>query len=307
MADIQTQLPVKGSLTNNNAAPTTNNVGVLPVLANASAPLWIEGNQVLLSTDLTGNLRVLATSTGTGNVNLTEVGGVAIALGQTIMANSFPVVISSDQSDLNVVGTLTNNNAAPVANNIGVLPVLANASAPLWIEGNQVLLSTDLTGNLRVVTSGTSAFNLTQVGGSAIALGQTTMANSFPVVIASDQSAIPVTFGEASTGIVAYYQTASSVANASTGTVTYTVTGGMTFYLKQIMASSSGGPCRVQVDYGAGPTIICISFYSTSAPYFMIAFEQPIEIAAGTAVNIKIMNNVGFAQDVYGFIGGHEI
>jgi len=36
------------------------------------------------------------------------------------------------------------------------------------------------------------SFNLTQVGGVAIALGQTTMASSIPVVIASNQSAIPV-------------------------------------------------------------------------------------------------------------------
>jgi hypothetical protein len=42
-------------------------------------------------------------------------------------------------------------------------------------------------------TSGTAAVNLTQVGGAAIALGQTTMAASIPISIASNQSAIPVT------------------------------------------------------------------------------------------------------------------
>lgn len=407
MADIQTQLPVKGSLTNNNAAPTTNNVGVLPVLANAAAPSWTEGNQVLLSSDLSGNLRVLATSTGTGNVNLTQVGGAAIALGQTTMSASLPVVLASDQSNIvvvgtktnnsaapgannfgalpavattaaptyttgnqvalstdtagslrvttvgtnavnltqvggsaialgqttmvsslpvviasnqstltvsgsgnfNVVGTLTHNNAAPAANNVGALTARANAAAPTWTEGNQVLLSSDLAGNLRVsaTLSGTSAVNVTQVGGSAISLGQKTMANSLPVVIASDQSTLPVTAGEVTSGIVAYYQTVSAVANGSTGTITYTVTAGKTLYLKQIMGSSSGGPCRVQVDYGAGPTIICVSFYSTASPYFAMTFAQPIAIVAGTAVNIKILNSVGVAQDVYGFIGGHEI
>lgn len=38
-----------------------------------------------------------------------------------------------------------------------------------------------------------SDVNLIEVGGSAIALGETTMANSFPVVIASDQTPIPIT------------------------------------------------------------------------------------------------------------------
>lgn len=50
-------------------------------------------------------------------------------------------------------GSLTNNNAAPAANNQGVLPAIANAGAPSWTEGNQVLLSTDLSGALRVTGS----------------------------------------------------------------------------------------------------------------------------------------------------------
>lgn len=307
MADIQSQLPVKGNLTNNNAAPTDNNIGALVVLANAAAPTWTEGDQVLLSADLSGNLRVTATISGTSAVNLTQVGGSAIALGQTTMANSLPVVIASNQSNLNVVGTLTHNNAAPAANNVGVLPALATTAAPTYTTGNQVLLSTDLSGNLRVTATGTSDVNLTEVGGASITLGQNTMANSIPVVISSDQTALPVTTGEVGTGIVAYYQTVSAVANSSTGTITYTVSGGTTFYLKQVIASSSGGPCRVQIDYGAGPTIINVGFYSTAAPYYMVTFAQPIAITAGTAVNIKIQNNVGVAQDVYGSIFGHEV
>jgi hypothetical protein len=57
-------------------------------------------------------------------------------------------------SNLNatVVGTLTNNNAAPAATNVGALTVLANASAPSFTEGDQVLLSSDLAGNLRTRT-----------------------------------------------------------------------------------------------------------------------------------------------------------
>lgn len=46
-------------------------------------------------------------------------------------------------------GTLTNNNAAPGSANVGVLAAVANAAAPTWTEGNQVLLSSDLAGNLR--------------------------------------------------------------------------------------------------------------------------------------------------------------
>lgn len=47
-------------------------------------------------------------------------------------------------------GGKTNNNAAPGATNDGVLPAVANAAPPSYTEGNQVAVSMDLKGNLRV-------------------------------------------------------------------------------------------------------------------------------------------------------------
>lgn len=67
--------------------------------------------------------------------------------------------------NVSVLGTLTHNNAVPAATNVGVLPALANAAAPTYVEGDQVLLNTDLTGSLRVnVVTGTAG-----VGGTASA------------------------------------------------------------------------------------------------------------------------------------------
>ena len=58
---------------------------------------------------------------------------------------------------MTVAGGKTNNNAAPGATNIGALVGIANAAAPSWTEGDQVLLSTDLAGNQRM--------NIAQIGG----------------------------------------------------------------------------------------------------------------------------------------------
>jgi hypothetical protein len=69
------------------------------------------------------------------------------------------------------------DNSANSANKLPVLPGRANAAAPSWTEGNQVPFSVDLSGNARVIYG---------------ALGQATMAGSIPVVIANNQSAIPV-------------------------------------------------------------------------------------------------------------------
>ena len=61
-------------------------------------------------------------------------------------------------------------------------------------SGNQQPLQTDASGALIVTpeAGSTGNVNLTEVGGAAISEGQKTMANSLPVVIASDQSAIPI-------------------------------------------------------------------------------------------------------------------
>lgn len=51
---------VAGGLANNNAAPATDFLEVLPALANAAVPSYTEGNSVLLSVDLKGQQRTLA-------------------------------------------------------------------------------------------------------------------------------------------------------------------------------------------------------------------------------------------------------
>jgi hypothetical protein len=108
------------------------------------------------------------------------------------------------------------------------------------------------------------------------------------------------------TSVVASYTDVATVAAASTGTITYTTTSAQTFYWNGVMASSSGGPCRVQVDYGAGPTIVCVAFYSATSPFLNITFPQPLAIAQNTAINVKIMNNAGLSQDVYATIWGTQ-
>jgi hypothetical protein len=82
------------------------------------------------------------------------------------VVDSSGVVINSFGSG----GTLSNNNAAPGANNAGVLPAVASAASPTYIEGNQVLLSTDLTGLLRAKVAGFQASG-TAVASNPILIG----------------------------------------------------------------------------------------------------------------------------------------
>lgn len=62
-----------------------------------------------------------------------------------------------------------------------------------WDGTNVYGIKTDSSGDIVVSLTGSlAAVNLTKVGGSAIAIGQAAMAASLPVVISSNQSAVPI-------------------------------------------------------------------------------------------------------------------
>ena len=63
-----TAITVGGALTNNNAAPAANNIGVLSALINSASPTFTEGDQSLLSVDTTGRQRVRGTLSSNSNV-----------------------------------------------------------------------------------------------------------------------------------------------------------------------------------------------------------------------------------------------
>src|SRR5258706_7367914 len=68
---------VTGNTTSNIAAPTANEqLGVLPAIATTAAPSYTNGRLVQLSTDLSGQLRVVtgtgSTTVVTGNVTVVQ-------------------------------------------------------------------------------------------------------------------------------------------------------------------------------------------------------------------------------------------
>jgi len=106
-----------------------------------------------VTVDANGNLTITLTSplgngvTATFEIDLQYNSGSATSSSptqaQTVSVFGTPAI----------VGTLTHNAAIPAATNIGVLPAVASAAAPTYNASDQVLLSTDLSGNLRVVGS----------------------------------------------------------------------------------------------------------------------------------------------------------
>lgn len=127
--------------------------------------------------------------------------GIPASLGQKTMANSMPVVVSSDQSALPVTGTFFQVTqpvsiaaAVPVTDNGGSLTV----DGAVTVSGTVAVSNFPATQPISAVAlplpsgAATEATLASIDAGIPVTLGQTVMAGSMPVVIASDQSAVPI-------------------------------------------------------------------------------------------------------------------
>jgi hypothetical protein len=215
--------------------------------------------------------------------------------------NGQQLALQSDSAgNLKVAGTLTTSPSGTQAVSGTITAVQSGTYAVSGTVTNVPSGTQPVSGTVTNVPSGTQTITgtVTQASGSTVTV---VPSGTQPV-----SGTVTTVSGEATTGIVTFYATSAAVANASVGTLSYTVTAGKTLYLKQAIASSSGGPCKVVVDYGAGPTVIFVGFYSTTSPILIIPFPQPVPITATTVVNVKITNNAGVSQDLYGMLQGQQ-
>ena len=168
-----------------------------------------------------------------------------------------------------------------------------NLAAPTLTDGQLYGLQLDSSGSLKVAASfspsGTQDVNLVKVGGTSIALGQTTMSASIPVTFASNQSALPVTLTSTTiTGTVAVTQSTSpwivagggTAGSAATGVVTVQGIASMTpVQVSQATASSLNATV-----VGAG------SAGSANAGVVTvqgIASMTPVQVSQATASNLN--------------------
>jgi len=174
-----------GAVTTDGSAVTQPvSAAALPLPAGAAteatlATLGTEATLATLATEATlldVNTNLLSIDNNTANIdsNVTSIDNKLNTLGQKLMAASMPVVLASNQSDIdvNVVNATINNDS--VGSFGGSPPV---AGTQLGAEDND--------GNF-----------------AAVVFGQVSMTDSLPVTIASDQSAIAVK-GNAANGAAA--------------------------------------------------------------------------------------------------------
>lgn len=194
---IDGSITASGNKTNNNAAPSTDNVGVLSALVNASSPTFTEGNQSLLSINTTGNLRTtlnqvagVAISTGngvsgTGVLRVAQVSdgtGVIATVGAvTAITNALPAGTNAigklaansgvTIGDVNIISNIPGTGAlnlgkaedAPhTSGDVGVMALAVrndNGTVLAGSDGDYLPMTTDSSGALRVDINGTISTN----------------------------------------------------------------------------------------------------------------------------------------------------
>lgn len=109
---------VAGGLTNNNAVPGTNNVGALVALAGSAAPSYTNGDQVLLSVDTSGNLRVTGSFSGGGNQTSSSASG-------TLTYNTSNSAVTYSAS-----GTFTGVSVQIISSSITGSPIVTFEASP---------------------------------------------------------------------------------------------------------------------------------------------------------------------------------
>src|SRR5262249_1999123 len=117
-------------------------------------------------------------------------------------------------------------------------------------------------------------------------LGQKTMANSTPVVIASDQSAIPVTVAGSGNTESPQYNTAAAVAAAASSTQSYTP--GSTVSLDGVDASASG-QMKVEIQYGTTGSETTKAVFFTSKGNLQVQWRLPNPVSITSAMTVKVI------------------
>jgi hypothetical protein len=256
-------------------------------------------------------------SGGPWTQNLTQVGGSAISLGQKTMANSLPVVISSDQSAIPVsqngtwtVGLSEDHNWGTVgATTLRVAAEIGNATGSADFNygtvGAQTVRVASQIGN----ATGAADYNNGATGAQTLRVAANLAVAGANV---SATNPVPVSFSSAPLGTpVNNYNTASAIAAGASSNHIYTITALKTFQGKKIWAAASGLmkiEVRISPD-GSTYSSIWVGFNSTANPNITIDMDEMVFLESGTGSTIEIIrtNLDKKAMDLYSTISGTEV
>ncbi|CAM6000301.1 unnamed protein product [Sphagnum balticum] len=233
-----------GSASGGAAGSFSNLAGAI---YNSSLPTLTNGQQVSLQVDSSGRLLVdigsevgtLSTSDAADGAVANGAAGSKSILGGLIYLSSAPTLTSGNQNSL--LGDVSGN-------------LLVNLKTALPAGSNTIGAVTQ--------ASGPWTSNITQIGGSALAFGQAVMASSIPVVLSSNQSAIPVS--QSGTWNVGLSAGSNLIGSVNQGTSPWIVS-------NNSLGSSSGGTAGSQSSLAGG-------VYNTALPSLTNGQQASIQL-----------------------------
>lgn len=268
---------VAGGKSNNAAAPAGNNIGALIGIANASAPTYSEGDQVLASLDLAGNLRVATlanqASAATTGSNITLVGGA--------VTTAAPTYTNGQADPLSLTATgLLRVDGSGVTNTVqGTADDAASATGNPVMVGSIVVADgafTGLTaGNVRRLNEDTQGRLFVRDYGQNIFYGDTGTA----VVTSATQM-----LGLSGSGL-SYYVTDIVISNGATAQTV------------QLISSTTAGNACATSPANVGPPYSLATNGGVAQ-----AFKTPRKVAANSAICCSPGGSTAFSCEVHGFI-----
>ena len=250
----------------------------------------------------------------TGNTSLSTIAGAILTQGATTTGQTGNLILGAVTTaaptyTTGTINALSLDTSGNLRVTLATGTVAVTQSTSPWVVS---LASTTITGSVAVTgtfwqatqpvsLAGTVAENLTQVGGSALALGQTTMASSIPVVFASNQTPLNVNIGGGVTPVFTY---ATTAAVASLATATQTVAGPINLDAVHVTAS---GEVKVVIAIGVtgSETTKWVGFTSAANKNFDWILADTLAIPSGSDVKITITNEDKSAMDIYSSVASH--
>lgn len=257
-----------------SAIPISGSVTVSGTVAATQSGTWnitdISGTVSLPTGAATSALQT------TGNSSLSSIDGKLGSLGQKAMAGSAPVVIASDQS------------AVPVSGSVTVSGTVAATQSGTWNINNVSGTVSLPTGAATAANQTTANSSLSSIDGKLGSLGQKTMSGSAPVVIASDQSAIPAS--QSGTWTVG----SSGKAKASTpaAPLDYSSTNVTSSAYVQVIASTTAAASMVEIFDSSGVTLyFAVGGAGSEVNQFVITpggnGQVPLSVPSGSRISVK--------------------
>jgi hypothetical protein len=288
--EIASLSSIDGKLTTTNSSLSSIDAGIPAALGQttmaSSMPVTIASNQTALpindnggSLTVDGTVELGATTlsalesitvqngAGASAVNIQDGGNSITVDGTVAISGSVAVTGPLTDAQLRATPVPVSLTSTTVTNTVAISAVslpLPTGAATAANQATEIASLSSIDSKLTTTNSSLASID----AGIPVALGQTTMAASMPVVIASNQSAIPVSFTPATTTDLLATDTITALNDSVTantqgrGTVAFTVTG--TWVATLTIQGTVDGINWVTVDGVLRPTNTLVTTLTTN-------------------------------------------